>query len=177
MGSRHLKIGRCQIQIRPLGVKTGQYPIFLRRPYFGGCSSLFTQPVAVSDLSGSGPSHSKHWNVRGRREAALGSRRPRSRGGARAYDPRALMPGRWSRRALCQHPKTDRGFAYASAPFPAIGFRFSGMSIPGPPRFGMTSDRSRLQSAGATSSRDGTGAMLSKTPSRRTSAWKSAAAR
>src|SRR3979490_220211 len=32
--------------------------------YFGGCSSPCSQPVALSDLSGSGPSHSKHWNVR-----------------------------------------------------------------------------------------------------------------
>src|SRR3981189_2495393 len=33
--------------------------------YFGGCSSPCSQPVALSDLSGSGPAHSKHWNVRG----------------------------------------------------------------------------------------------------------------
>jgi len=30
------------------------------RRYFGGCSSLFNQPVTVSDLSGSGRSHSGH---------------------------------------------------------------------------------------------------------------------
>jgi hypothetical protein len=36
----------------------------LGRSYFGGCSSLFNQPVTVSDLSGSGRSHSEHWNVR-----------------------------------------------------------------------------------------------------------------
>src|SRR6266436_8699203 len=35
-----------------------------RRPYFGGCSSLFNQPVTLSVFSGSGPSQSKHWNVR-----------------------------------------------------------------------------------------------------------------
>ncbi|SRR6266446_9827642 len=34
------------------------------RIYFGGCSSPFNQPVALSDFSGSGRSHSKHWNVR-----------------------------------------------------------------------------------------------------------------
>ena len=32
--------------------------------YFGGCSSPFNQPVALSVFSGSGPSQSKHWNVR-----------------------------------------------------------------------------------------------------------------
>src|SRR5260370_35395321 len=32
--------------------------------YFGGCNSLFSQPVALSVFSGSGPSQSKHWNVR-----------------------------------------------------------------------------------------------------------------
>ncbi len=36
----------------------------LRGPYFGGCSSPFNQPVALPDFSGSGRSHSKHWNVR-----------------------------------------------------------------------------------------------------------------
>src|SRR4051795_3537754 len=30
----------------------------------GGCSSPFSQPPALSDFSGSGPSQSKHWNVR-----------------------------------------------------------------------------------------------------------------
>jgi hypothetical protein len=34
------------------------------RIYFGGCSSPFNQPVALSDFSGSGRSQSKHWNVR-----------------------------------------------------------------------------------------------------------------
>src|SRR5712672_3243866 len=33
--------------------------------YFGGCSSPFNQPVALSVFRGSGPSQSKHWNVRG----------------------------------------------------------------------------------------------------------------
>ena len=33
--------------------------------HFGGCSSLFSQPVTPSVFSGSGPSQSKHWNVRG----------------------------------------------------------------------------------------------------------------
>jgi hypothetical protein len=32
--------------------------------YFGGCSSPFNQPVALSVFSGSGPSQSRHWNVR-----------------------------------------------------------------------------------------------------------------
>jgi hypothetical protein len=32
--------------------------------YFGGCNSLFNQPVAVSVFRGSGLSQSKHWNVR-----------------------------------------------------------------------------------------------------------------
>jgi len=32
--------------------------------YFGGCSSPFNQPVAHSVFSGSGPSQSRHWNVR-----------------------------------------------------------------------------------------------------------------
>jgi hypothetical protein len=36
-----------------------------RRPYLGGRSSPFNQPVAVSDLRGSGRSQSRHWNVRG----------------------------------------------------------------------------------------------------------------
>jgi hypothetical protein len=36
----------------------------VRRPYVGGCNSPFNQPVAFSVFSGSGPSHSKHWNVR-----------------------------------------------------------------------------------------------------------------
>jgi hypothetical protein len=36
----------------------------LGRSYFGGCSSLFSQPVAFSDCSGSGSSQSRHWNVR-----------------------------------------------------------------------------------------------------------------
>ena len=35
-----------------------------RRAYLGGCSSLFNQPVTISAFSGSGPSQSKHWNVR-----------------------------------------------------------------------------------------------------------------
>src|ERR1700688_102756 len=33
--------------------------------YFGGCSSLLSQPNTLSVLSGSGWSHSKHWNMRG----------------------------------------------------------------------------------------------------------------
>jgi hypothetical protein len=37
----------------------------VRRPYFGGCSSLVSQRAALSVFSGSGPSQSKHWNVRG----------------------------------------------------------------------------------------------------------------
>src|SRR4051794_10552333 len=32
--------------------------------YLSGCSSPCSQPVALSDLSRSGPSHPKHWNVR-----------------------------------------------------------------------------------------------------------------
>ena len=36
-----------------------------RKFYSGGCSSpLFNHPVTLSVFSGSGPSHSKHWNVR-----------------------------------------------------------------------------------------------------------------
>src|SRR6266481_3328649 len=31
---------------------------------FGGCSSPFNQPVALSVFSGSGRSHPKHWNAR-----------------------------------------------------------------------------------------------------------------
>ncbi len=34
------------------------------KPYFGGCSSPFNQPVTLSVLSGSGRSQSKHWNLR-----------------------------------------------------------------------------------------------------------------
>jgi hypothetical protein len=33
--------------------------------HFGGCNSLFNQPVAASDFRGSGRSQSRHWNVRG----------------------------------------------------------------------------------------------------------------
>ena len=33
--------------------------------YFGGCSSLLSQPNTLSVFSGSGRSHSKHWNMRG----------------------------------------------------------------------------------------------------------------
>src|SRR5258707_725151 len=33
--------------------------------YFGGCSSPLSQPVTFSVFSGSEPSQSKHWNVRG----------------------------------------------------------------------------------------------------------------
>jgi hypothetical protein len=36
----------------------------VRRPYFGGCSSPFNQPVAALDFRGSVRSQSKHWNVR-----------------------------------------------------------------------------------------------------------------
>src|SRR5580693_6420444 len=32
--------------------------------YFGGCSSLLSQPIAFSVFRGSGPSQSKHWNLR-----------------------------------------------------------------------------------------------------------------
>jgi len=32
--------------------------------YFGGCSSLFSQPNTLSVFMGSGRSQSKHWNVR-----------------------------------------------------------------------------------------------------------------
>jgi hypothetical protein len=35
-----------------------------RRSYFGGCSSLLSQPVACSVFRGSGPSQSKHWGLR-----------------------------------------------------------------------------------------------------------------
>ena len=37
----------------------------LRRPYFGGCSSLLSQLITRSVFSGSGRSQSKHCNVRG----------------------------------------------------------------------------------------------------------------
>jgi hypothetical protein len=36
-----------------------------RRPYFGGCSSLLSQPVVVSLLRGAGRSQSRHWSLRG----------------------------------------------------------------------------------------------------------------
>jgi hypothetical protein len=39
-------------------------PPCLRRLYFGGCSSLLSQPVACSVFRGSGPSQSKHWGLR-----------------------------------------------------------------------------------------------------------------
>ena len=35
-----------------------------RRSYLGGCSSLFSQPITLSVLRGSGPSHSRHRNKR-----------------------------------------------------------------------------------------------------------------
>src|SRR5260370_24679923 len=37
----------------------------LGRPYLGGCSSLLSEPVALSVFMGSGPSQFKHCNVRG----------------------------------------------------------------------------------------------------------------
>jgi hypothetical protein len=57
-------------------------------PYFGGCSSLFNQPVAASDFSGSGRSQSRHWNVR----------RPLPPGGS-ARIKKAPQPGQVGRSA------------------------------------------------------------------------------
>jgi hypothetical protein len=50
-------------KIRPRGARRWGQP---RRPYFGGCNSLLSQPIARSVFSGSSDrSQSKHWNVRG----------------------------------------------------------------------------------------------------------------
>jgi hypothetical protein len=45
----------CQLRKQDFGIPD----------YFGGCSSPFSQPNALSVLIGSGWSHSKHWNIRG----------------------------------------------------------------------------------------------------------------
>jgi hypothetical protein len=37
----------------------------LRRPYFGGCSSPFSQPITLSVFSGSGRLHYEQLNLRG----------------------------------------------------------------------------------------------------------------
>ena len=49
---------------RPLAILGKRPPTEAARLYFGGCSSLLSQPVAASDFSGSGRSQSRHCMVR-----------------------------------------------------------------------------------------------------------------